>query len=131
MVSRISHTSFDAVDSYSQSLFWSEVLGYIEDPDDPNLPEHEECLIMSPDRSQVLLFIRVPDSKEVKNRVHLDLRPVEQTREEEVERILALGANRYEDHRRPDGSGWITLMDPEGNEFCVLGPQPFGSGPTT
>lgn len=131
MVSRISHTSFDAVDSYSQSLFWSEALGYSEDPDDPNLPEHEECLIMAPDRSQMLLFIRVPDRKQVKNRVHLDIRPVDRTREEEVDRLIGLGATVYEDHRRADGSGWITLMDPEGNEFCVLSAKPAASGPTT
>lgn len=131
MVSQISHTSFDAVDSYSQSLFWARVLGYVEDPDDPNLPEHEECLIMAPDRSQMLLFIRVPDAKQVKNRVHLDIRPVDCSREEEAERVVALGAKLYEDHRRPDGSGWITLTDPEGNEFCILGPRPFSSGPTT
>lgn len=131
MVSRISHTSFDALDSYSQSVFWCSVLGYVEDPDDPNLPEHEECLIMAPDRSQLLLFIRVPDGKQLKNRVHLDLRPTDLSREEEVERLLAAGATLYEDHRRPDGSGWITLRDPEGNEFCVLRREPFGSGPTT
>ena len=131
MASRISHTSFDALDSYSQSLFWSEVLDYIEDSDDPNLPEHEECLIMAPDRSQMLLFIRVPDGKGVKNRVHLDLRPLDRSREEEVERLVTLGATLYQDHRRPDGSGWMTLKDPEGNEFCVLGRQPSGSGPTT
>ena len=131
MVSRISHTSFDALDSYSQSVFWCTVLGYVEDPDDPNLPEHEECLIMAPDRSQLLLFIRVPDGKQLKNRVHLDLRPTELSREEEVARLLAVGATLYEDHRRPDGSGWITLRDPEGNEFCVLRREPFGSGPTT
>ena len=131
MVSRISHTSIDARDSYSQSLFWAQVLGYVEDPDDPNLPEHEECLIMAPDRSQMLLFIRVPDQKEVKNRVHLDLRPADRTREEEVDRLIGLGATLYEDHRRPDGSGWITLLDPEGNEFCVLRDKPAGAGPTT
>lgn len=131
MVSRISHTSIDARDSYSQSLFWAQVLGYVEDPDDPNLPEHEECLIMAPDRSQMLLFIRVPDQKEVKNRVHLDLRPADRTREEEVDHLIGLGATLYEDHRRPDGSGWITLLDPEGNEFCVLRDKPAGAGPTT
>lgn len=131
MVSRISHTSVDAHDSYSQSLFWAQVLGYVEDPDDPNLPEHEECLIMAPDRSQMLLFIRVPDAKQVKNRVHLDLRPTDRTREQEVDRLIGLGATLYEDHRRPDGSGWMTLLDPEGNEFCVLRDTPSGSGPTT
>jgi hypothetical protein len=48
---------------------------------------------MSRDRSQLLLFITVPDGKTVKNRVHLDLRPVDRTREQETERILALGAS--------------------------------------
>jgi hypothetical protein len=76
-------------------------------------------------------FQIVPDSKKVKNRVHLDLRPVDRTRETEVERVLALGASHLADHRRPDGSGWITLADPEGNEFCVLAKDPAGSGATT
>jgi hypothetical protein len=67
----------------------------------------------------------------VKNRVHLDLRPADGTREQEVERILALGASQLADHRRPDGSGWITLADPEGNEFCILPKDPAGSGATT
>ena len=44
MTSRISHTSFDALDAYAQSVFWSQVLDFIEDPDDPNKPGHEECL---------------------------------------------------------------------------------------
>ena len=131
MTSRISHTSFDAIDAYAQSVFWSQVLGFAEDPDDPNLPGHEECLITSRDRSQLLLFITVPDGKKVKNRVHLDLRPVDRTREQEVERVLALGASHLADHRRPDGSGWITLADPEGNEFCILSRDPAGSGTTS
>ena len=87
---------------------------------------------MSRDRSQLLLFITVPDGKKVvKNRVHLDLRPVDRTREQETERVLALGASQLADHRRPDGSGWITLADPEGNEFCILSRDPAGSGPST
>jgi len=114
MTSRISHTSFDALNAYAQSLFWSQVLDFAEDPDDPNEPGHQECLITSRDRSQLLLFITVPDHKRVKNRVHLDLRPVDRTREQEAERILALGASHLADHRRPDCSGWITLADPEG-----------------
>jgi hypothetical protein len=61
MTSRISHTSFDAVNAYAQSVFWSQVLDFTEDPDDPNEPEHEECLIISRDRSQLLLFITVPE----------------------------------------------------------------------
>ena len=131
MTSRISHTSFDAIDACAQSLFWSQVLGFTEDPDDPNEPGHAECLIMSPDHSQLLLFITVPDAKQVKNRVHLDLRPADRTREQEVERVLALGASYLADHRRPDGSGWITLADPEGNEFCILSRDPAGAGAAT
>jgi predicted enzyme related to lactoylglutathione lyase len=120
VASRISHTSFDARNAYEQSLFWSKVLDWTEDPDDPNLPEHEECLIIAPGRTQSLLFITVPDDKVVKNRVHLDLRPADGTREEEVARLVDLGATQLADFRRPDGRGWITLADPEGNEFCVL-----------
>jgi predicted enzyme related to lactoylglutathione lyase len=55
----------------------------------------------------------------VKNRVHLDWGPTERTRDEEVERIASLGGTIHEDHRRPDGRGWVTMKDPEGNEFCV------------
>jgi hypothetical protein len=131
MTSRISHTSFDAINAYAQSVFWSQVLDFAEDPADPNEPGHEECLITSADRSQVLLFITVPDGKKLKNRVHLDLRPSDRTREQEVERVIALGASQLADHRRPDGSGWITLADPEGNEFCILTRDPAGSGATT
>jgi hypothetical protein len=131
MTSRISHTSFDAIDAYTQSVFWSRVLDFVEDPDDPNEPGHAECLITSRDQRELLLFITVPDAKLVKNRVHLDLRPVAGTREQEVERVLALGASWLADHRRPDGSGWITLADPEGNEFCVLSKDPAGTGATT
>lgn len=132
MTSRISHTSIDAIDAYAQSVWWSQVLDFVEDPDDPNLPEHEECLITSRDLSQLLLFITVPDGKKtVKNRLHLDLRPTDREREEEVERVLGLGATFLADHRRPDGSGWITLADPEGNEFCILPRRPHGTGATT
>jgi Glyoxalase-like domain len=131
MTSRISHTSFDAIDAYAQSVWWSRVLDFVEDPDDPNEPGHEECLITSRDLSQLVLFITVPDAKQLKNRVHLDLRPADTEREEEVERVLALGATFLADHRRPDGSGWITLADPEGNEFCILPRNPAGSGATS
>ncbi|HET7531069.1 MAG TPA: VOC family protein, partial [Mycobacteriales bacterium] len=44
---------------------------------------------------------------------------------------LALGATEVADFRRPDGTGWVTLADPEGNEFCILRPSPTGTGPTS
>jgi hypothetical protein len=130
MTSRISHTSIDAIDAYAQSVWWAKVLDFIEVPDDPNEPGHELCPIMSRDRRQVLLFITVPDGeKKLKNRLHFDLRPVTGTRDQEVERLLALGASQVGDFRRPDGRGWITLADPEGNEFCILPPDRADSNP--
>lgn len=120
MTSRISHTTVDAQDAYAQSVWWRQVLGMREDPEDPNEPGHEECMIFSPDGRTRVLFIQVPEPKSVKNRIHLDLRPVQGTRDDEVGRLLALGATEVADRRRPDGGGWVTLADPEGNEFCVL-----------
>ncbi len=120
MTSRLSHTTVDARDAYAQSRWWGEVLGFREDPRDPNEIGHEECMIFSADGRTRLLFIEVPEARTVKNRLHLDLRPTDASRESEVERLLGLGATRLADHRRPDGSGWITLADPEGNELCVL-----------
>jgi len=45
---------------------------------------------------------------------------LDRSREEEAERLVALGASQVADHRRPGGRGWITMADPEGNEFCIL-----------
>ncbi|MCO1659406.1 VOC family protein [Pseudonocardia humida] len=119
MTARISHTTFDSRDAHAQSVFWGRVLGFTEDPDDSDEPGHEECMIFSADRGQRLLFIEVPEAKQVKNRLHLDLVPVEGTRDEELARLLELGATVVDDRRRPDG-GWVVLADPEGNEFCIL-----------
>jgi catechol 2,3-dioxygenase-like lactoylglutathione lyase family enzyme len=120
MTCRISHTTIDAHDAYALSVWWADLLGMREDPDDPNLPEHEECMIFSPDGATRLLFIDVPDAKAVKNRIHFDLRPTAGTRDEEIARLLGLGATEVEDRRLSDGRGWMVLADPEGNEFCVL-----------
>jgi hypothetical protein len=86
---------------------------------DEDHPGDAEVLVDAPAPVPGLLFIRVPESKTVKNRVHLDWVPTERTRDEEVDRVLALGATTYEDHRTAEGPGWVTLLDPEGNEFCV------------
>jgi predicted enzyme related to lactoylglutathione lyase len=123
MTAVISHTSVDARDSYAQSVFWGSVLDFAEDPDDPNLPGHEECMIFSPDGRTRVLFIEVPEKKQVKNRMHFDLVPASGTRDEELTRLLELGATVVDDLRRPDGPGWVVLADPEGNEFCILRSQ--------
>ena len=120
MTARISHTSVDSRDAHAQSVWWGQVLGFVEDPDNPNEPGDEECMISAPDGGMRLLFIEVPEPKSVKNRLHLDLVPDEGTRDQELERLLGLGARTVDDLRRPDGTGWVVLADPEGNEFCIL-----------
>ncbi len=77
MALALSHTTVNALDAHAQSVWWADLLGYHEDAADPNLAGHEECMILSPDESHRLLFIEVPDAKQGRNRVHLDLRPVE------------------------------------------------------
>ena len=111
--------TFDCADPYLLATFWSQVTGYQEDPEDGNEPGDPEGFLAGPEGQPNLLFIAVPEPKSVKNRVHLDLEPADRTRDEEVERLLKIGATLVADHRRPDGTGWAVLADPEGNEFCV------------
>jgi hypothetical protein len=66
-----------------------------------------------------LVFVTVPEEKSIKNRMHLDLLPKDSTQEEEVARLLDLGASIVDDRRRSEPGGWVVMADPEGNEFCV------------
>ena len=116
MASTVHCMTFDARDTYEQARFWAAVLDVPMSPDDQ--PGDPEALVRSP-RGDIL-FVQTPDAKHSKNRAHLDLQPSDCTRDDEVERILALGATLFEDHRNADGTGWVTLKDPEGNEFCVV-----------
>ena len=109
MTSRISHTTVDSRNAYAQSVWWAEVLGMAEDPEDPNEPGHEECMIFSADGRTRVLFIEVPEDKQVKNRLHFDLRPTDLTREQEVERLVAHGRNR---RGRPAPPGRLGLVHP-------------------
>ncbi|MFD3944513.1 VOC family protein [Streptomyces sp. NPDC058579] len=115
MASLVRHVTIDCADAYTLATFWAAALdSKLADDDNPGDPE---ALVET--AGGALLFIQVPDAKSVKNRVHLDLQPQDRSRDEEVERLLALGATIFEDHRKPDGTGWATMADPEGNEFCV------------
>ncbi|MGD7706541.1 VOC family protein [Microlunatus sp. Y2014] len=122
MTCRISHTTVDCRDAYALSRWWQEVLGYQEDPDDPNEPGDEECPIHDPATGHTVLFLDVPDPTPGKNRFHFDLRPRERSRDEEVAWLQQRGATVLADHRGiyGPGSGWVTLVDPEQNQFCVL-----------
>ncbi|QSB15355.1 VOC family protein [Natronosporangium hydrolyticum] len=120
---------FDSKHAASLARFWAQALtGYavapyddeelarlrslgIDDPvDDPSV------LVEGPPGSPRLWFQTVPESKVVKNRVHLDLATTEL--EAETERLLGLGARRFEPPSPEEGI--VVLQDPEGNEFCVI-----------
>jgi predicted enzyme related to lactoylglutathione lyase len=119
VTSRVRWVDFDCADPYRVASFWAEVTGLKHHPE--NKPGEDECVLLS--GSDIMeggmLFQRVPEGKTVKNRVHLDLQPTDRTRDEEVDRLLDLGATVFADHRKPDGTGWVVLADPEGNELCV------------
>ncbi|HEX7739545.1 MAG TPA: VOC family protein [Marmoricola sp.] len=124
MASRAANFCFDAHDPYAQTLWWAQVLDdFVLTGEDAKemKPEDEEAGLTGPD-GRYLLFLRVPEPKSVKNRAHICLRPTDRTRDEEVERLLGLGATMVNDLRQPD-RGWAVLADPEGNEFCVLMPD--------
>ncbi|MEV4410960.1 VOC family protein [Catellatospora sp. NPDC049609] len=118
MIMNLHSITVDCHDCYAQSLFWTQVTGWQEDPNDPNGPGDPNGRLVGPHGIN-LLFIPVPEGKTGKNRVHLDLQPQERTRDEEVERLVGIGATVVSDQRREDGRGWVVLADPEGNEFCV------------
>ena len=108
----------DAVDPAGVAAFWEQALGWrrtYEEADEvvlePPLGSAEDGV--APD----LLFLRVPEDKTVKNRLHIDLRPDDQA--VEVARLEQLGATRVDVGQGPDVT-WVVLADPEGNEVCVL-----------
>ena len=111
-------TVVDSVDPVSLARWWAELLGWritFEEADESVLepPEGSPEDGVSPD----ILFIRVPETKQVKNRLHFDLRPEDQATE--VTRAKALGARRI-DVGQTDEVTWVVMADPEGNEFCIL-----------
>ena len=103
----------DSADPEALGRWWAEALGWVVVNDAPD----EFEIRPAPDRTPGLLFTSVPEHKTIKNRLHLDFRPDDQ--KAEVARLLALGA-RHADIGQGE-QPWVTLADPEGNEFCVLG----------
>ncbi len=125
MTSFVAHTTIDCHNAYELSEWWKALLGYVDREGDRNEPGHEECEIHDPETGHTVLFIEVPDADLPAKRIHFDLRPREGTRDEEVERVLALGARQVGDQRGQygPGTGWVVLADPEGNQFCILRSQ--------
>jgi predicted enzyme related to lactoylglutathione lyase len=96
--------------------FWSQVLGWA-------IQDGDSVLWMSetgaPFPDLLVVFVPVPETKAVKNRIHLDVSPIGCDRDEEVARLVALGATPVDVGQGE--AAWVVLADPEGNEFCVLG----------
>ena len=109
--------SFDCAEPVRVARFWAETLSYQAEYDDE---QGGWAAAMDPTGAGPrLYFQRVPEGKVVKNRVHVCLEPGDRDRDAELDRVLALGATVAADHREPGGTGWIVLLDPEGNEFCL------------
>ena len=109
----------DCQDPLPQAAFWSQVLGWsLED-----WGEEYGAMVHNPDDTGIkIFFLPVPERKVVKNRVHLDVRTSDNTREAEVERLTSLGAKEIETKSLSTDqwtATWTIMQDPEGNEFCV------------
>jgi hypothetical protein len=123
VTSKFTELAIDCADPVSLARFWCSVLGYeVQDEEggvvtigSPAIPDGRNRPGPVP---PTLTFAQVPEGKFVKNRLHIDVNPADREQDEEVRRLLALGA-RPADVGQGDVS-WVTLTDPEGNEFCVL-----------
>ena len=115
---RLHHIVIDAHDLPGLARFWTQALGW------KILSERErEIVIGTDDNAPVgICFMPVADPKTVKNRVHLDLTSSAADRDQEIDRLLALGARRV-DIGQTGAESWTVLADPEGNEFCVVRPK--------
>lgn len=112
MALTLESVTVDAADPARIADFWQQVLGW-----DRRVDSADEVAVVPQSGGAELLFVRVDDGKQVKNRLHLDLRPDDQ--DAEVARALALGATRA-DIGQTGAESWVVLADPDGNEFCVL-----------
>lgn len=123
MTSKFTDLAIDCADPNGLARFWCSVLDYevqyagdgIVTIGPPMVSEGTDHLGPVP---PTLTFAYVPEGKTVKNRLHLDVNPTDREQDEEVRRLLDLGA-RHADVGQGDES-WVVLADPEGNEFCVL-----------
>jgi hypothetical protein len=117
----------DAADPHAIAEFWALALGYVAEPgyDDP-----DGASIVDPDGERPAIgFLRVPEGKTAKNRMHIDLRvagepPWDLADRERLIRakaveLVAAGAAMVREELYGDQLGHIVMLDPEGNEFCV------------
>jgi predicted enzyme related to lactoylglutathione lyase len=113
----IHEITFDAQDPHALAAFWARLLEREIRPGD--MPQDDSVLVVPTPGQPGLLFLRVPEGKTAKNRIHFDLWPTSTKRDEQIARATALGATLLDDRRQPGGKGWAVFADPEGNEFCL------------
>jgi catechol 2,3-dioxygenase-like lactoylglutathione lyase family enzyme len=129
---RVESIVFDCRDAAPLARFWAAALGWSVAPyDEEELerlasrgvydPEDDPSVMVEPPAGEdlpVLFFTEVPEEKAAKNRVHLDV-AADLPLEDEVQRLEGLGAH-VRNWAEDDGSTWCVMLDPEGNEFCVV-----------
>ena len=115
---RLHHIVVDTHDLPGLARFWTQALVW------KVLSEREHEIVIGTDENAPvgMCFMPVTDAKTVKNRLHLDLTTSAQDRDQEIERLLTLGARRV-DIGQTGSESWTVLADPEGNEFCVIRPK--------
>ncbi|MFV0131961.1 VOC family protein [Streptomyces sp. HMX87] len=124
MTSRFTELAVDCRDPERLAAFWCAVLDFrvIDRSEDEVeigswVPTAED--VRARQMPPTLLFLKVPEGKTVKNRLHLDVSPIDGSTEDEVTRLLGLGATKTDVGQGSDRN-WVVMEDPEGNEFCVL-----------
>ena len=134
---RIDAVVFDCEDASPLARFWASALGWKVAPYDPDEiarlaekgildPEDDPSVMVEPPEDElpglpVLFFTEVPEGKMGKNRVHLDV-VADESVDDEVIRLEGLGAT-LRNWAEDGGNVWAVLLDPEGNEFCVMPPE--------
>ena len=125
MTSRFTELAIDCAEPLALARFWCAVLDYeVQDDEDGDVVTIGPATVAGSERvpgpvPPTLTFARVPEGKAAKNRLHLDLSPSDLDQDDEVRRVLGLGA-RHADVGQTGDESWVCLADPEGNEFCVL-----------
>ena len=128
MTSRLTEISLDCHDPDLLATFWTNVLDWVVLHREAGLVEigpagRDDAELLEAVRTgpvaPTIFLAQVPEEKVAKNRIHFDVSPVDCSQDDEVERILALGAT-HADVGQTGEESWVVMADPEGNEFCVL-----------
>jgi hypothetical protein len=115
---RLRHIVTDAHDLPALARFWTQAPGW------KVLSGREDEIVIGTGENAPagMCFMPVTDPRTVKNRVHLDLTSSAADRDQEIDRLLALGARRA-GIGQAGAESWTVLADPEGPEFCVVRPE--------